>query len=197
VLECPAPARLSHCSLGGAQEAQETDLERLARENGTGRWSREKYGPPGASGQCLWVLTACACSHRPESLDPERRGARNPKTTLLDAVRRKRGHCPVSLPIGRQTTPTATSESGRSGSGVAISAAALADGDAPFSRGRAGQANARTSHFHNKDVQDRSCPPKGKLVECGAFHLRRPPWVGGHPCGAISYMRGISTQSRR
>src|SRR5580693_8005653 len=29
VLECPAPARLSHCSLGGAQEAQETDLERL------------------------------------------------------------------------------------------------------------------------------------------------------------------------
>jgi len=32
-------------SLGGAQEAQETDLEQLARENGTGRWSRGKIRP--------------------------------------------------------------------------------------------------------------------------------------------------------
>jgi hypothetical protein len=44
---------------------------------------------------------------RPESLNPERRGIHNLGTTVLDAVQRKRGYCPQSLPIGGQSNPTA------------------------------------------------------------------------------------------
>ena len=61
MLKCSAPALLSHCllvSTGRAQEAQATDLKRVAKEMVPAHGGRRKYGRPCASRQSFWALTA-------------------------------------------------------------------------------------------------------------------------------------------
>jgi hypothetical protein len=60
VLCSSAPARLPYRNWpysGGVQEAQETDLGRLAREMVPAAGRGGKYGPPGARPESFWALT--------------------------------------------------------------------------------------------------------------------------------------------